>query len=163
MLHRFLITAVTAFVFALIGCSSIQPDEPTNGSFNITDDAPVELDFEADVYTTQYHSIVFTNTSPVNAVIENLAFVDNGCGAFSVYNITDASGNILYQAGDAVSVGITAGASVSIQIKFAPSPCSIKAYTTTFIIYHTDGETTKTRSATLNAIVNDNTLNIFFP
>lgn len=163
MTNAFLKYAPMALILACSGCSAVQPEEPTSSNFDIVDDAPVEVDFEADVNTTQYRSLSFSNATSANVVISNLAFVNNGCGAFSVFNVTDASGNVIYQSGDDVSVGVTAGASVSIQVKFAPAPCETKTYSTTLIVYYTDGVTAKTRSTTLNATVNDNTVNIVCP
>lgn len=163
MTNAFKKYAALSAVLAFFGCSSVQPEEPTSSNFDIVSDAPVEIDFEADVNTTQYRSLSFTNSSSESDEISNLAFVNNGCGAFSVFNVTDSSGNILYQPGTDISIGVTAGEAVSIQIKFAPTPCETKTYATTLIIYYTDGVTTKTRSATLNAAVNDNTVNIVCP
>lgn len=142
-----------------LSCSGIQPDETASADLNLGE-APVEIDFEADVNTSQYHELTFSNNSADNYEIVSLAFVDNDCGAFSVFDITDESGNILYQSGDEVAVGVVSGASVNIHIEFSPTACEVTNYATTLIIYYQANGATLSRTAILNAIVTDTTVNI---
>lgn len=151
------------FMSLCCACSSMEPEEPTSASTDVTGDAPISLAFEADVNTTQYRSIEFTNVSGVNEEITSLAFVDNGCSAFSVFNVMDASGNTLYQPGDDTTIGVTTGTTVTINIKFAPTPCETREYVTTFVIYYNDGTTRMSRAAILSATVNDNSVALVCP
>jgi len=146
------------FFFLVASCSGIQPDETMNADLNLGE-APVEIDFEATVNTTTYHELTFSNNSTDNYEIVSLAFVDNNCGAFSVFDITDESGNILYQSGDNVAVSVVPGVGVAIHLEFSPTACEVTEYATTLIIYYQANGTTYSRSAVLNAKVDDTTVN----
>lgn len=138
-------------------CSGLQPDETMNADLNLGE-APVEINFEADVNTTIYHELTFSNNSTDNYEIVSLAFVDNGCGAFSVFDITDETGNILYQSGDGVAVSVVSGSKVDIHLEFSPTACEVTEYATTLIIYYQINGATDSRSAILNAKVSDTTV-----
>lgn len=130
----------------------------STGDQSIVADVPTEVSFSADVNTKSYKTITFTNRSAENYEIYNLALVDNLCGAFSIYNILDESGNILYQAGDAVSISVAASQTVNINIQFAPVSCEKTAYTTIFFIYYsTDTVTSKSAEVNFVTTVNDTT------
>lgn len=146
-MRRALTTLLLAATLTMAGsCSSFYgAGENTEGSESISS-APSALNFEGTVGETSYRTLTFANRSSENYEITNLAFVDNGCGDFSVYNILDSSGNVLYMFGDTVAVSVVAGASISINLKFSPNVCEINDYTTTFVIYYTtdSGEVSKT-------------------
>lgn len=146
-MRRALTTLLLAATLTMSGsCSSFYgAGENTAGSESISS-APSSLDFEGTVGETSYRTLTFANRSSENYEITNLAFVDNGCGDFSVYNILDSSGNVLYMFGDTVAVSVVAGASISINLKFSPNVCEISEYVATLIIYYTtdSGEASKT-------------------
>lgn len=120
--------------------------------------SPTELEVSGIVDTTTYRTVTFTNGSGSGFKITNMAFVDNDCGAFSVYNILDEAENVLYRSGDDVSVSVTAGVSVDINLQFSPTSCEITQYTTTFIVYYTQEDVNKTQSVSLVTTVEDTTL-----
>lgn len=120
--------------------------------------SPTELEVSGIVDTTTYRTVSFANSSDSNFEITNMAFVGNDCGAFSVYNILDEAGNVLYRVGDDVSVSVTAGVSVDINLQFSPTSCAMTEYTTTFIVYYTEDSSNKTQSVSLVTTVEDTTL-----
>lgn len=120
--------------------------------------SPTELAVSGIVGTTTYRTLSFTNSSASNFEITNMAFVGNDCGAFSVYNILDEAGNVLYRVGDDVSVSVTAGVAVDVNLQFSPTSCATTEYTTTFLIYYTQDDVNKTQSVSLVTTVEDTTL-----
>jgi len=144
-------------IFLISSCSALYgAGENSEGDQSISD-SPTVITFESAVDTTIYKTIKFTNRSEENYEITNMAFVDNDCGAFSVHTITDSSGNILYGAGDSVSVSVNADISVDINIRFSPTACEITEYMTTFMIYYGNSDSSKVNSVSLQAIVDDST------
>ncbi|EKD52332.1 MAG: hypothetical protein ACD_62C00055G0004 [uncultured bacterium] len=151
---------VMSLVFGLwslvFGCSTFYGGTTSSeGEQNITA-APTEIQVMADVNTVGYRTITFTNQSKTdNYEITNMAFVDNDCGAYSLYNILDEAGNMLYQTGDDIAVSVVPGTRVDINIRFSPLKCAVTQYTTTFIIYYLSGEAEKTSAVSLVTTVND--------
>src|SRR3989339_890005 len=121
---------VMSLVFGLwslvFGCSTFYGGTTSSeGEQNITA-APTEIQVMADVNTVGYRTITFTNQSKTdNYEITNMAFVDNDCGAYSLYNILDEAGNMLYQTGDDIAVSVVPGARVDINIRFSPLKCAV--------------------------------------
>ena len=118
--------------------------------------SPTEIAIEGDAGTTSYRTITFSNSSDQNFEIHNMAFVDNDCGAYSVYNVLDEANNVLYQTGDDISISVVSGASISINIQFSPTSCETTDYTTTFIIYYMTGEAELSDAVSLVTTVTDN-------
>lgn len=148
---------VIAIFLILANCSSIYGGTNNSEGDQSISNSPTQINFETTVNTTIYKTVTFSNRSENHYEITNLAFVDNGCGAFSVYNVTDSSGNVLYKAGDSVAITVTAGNSVNINIQFSPTTCEVTSYTTTFVIYYEVGELIQAISISLVASVDDNT------
>lgn len=142
------------FLSSFAACSSINSDTGSAGNQDIIA-APTEIAFEANVDTTTYRAITFTNNSADFYTINNMALAENGCNAFSIFNITDKSNNIVYSAGQAIDVTIASGASVDINIRFSPTPCDTTSYTTTLLIYYTQNDQLTQSSVFLTANVVD--------
>lgn len=146
---------ILIFVFlSQVSCSSLNSDTGSAGDQDIIA-APTEIAFEANVDTTTYRAITLTNNSADFYTINNLALAENGCNAFSIFNITDESNNIVYTAGQTIDVTVASGSSVDINIRFSPTPCDTTSYTTTLLIYYTQGETLLQSSVMLTANVVD--------
>lgn len=143
---------------AATGCSSIYGGTTSSsGDQSLSEGAPIDVIFEANVNSAVYNTVTYTNREASSLEIYNLAFVNNGCGAFSVFNITDASDNVLYKNGDAISVSVPTNQTVYIHIEFSPTPCETTSYTTNFIIFaNRDGANVST-TVNLLATVTDNT------
>lgn len=148
---------ITLLCLITVNCSTIYGSSTNSEGNQSISESPTVITFESEVGSTLYKSVTFTNSSEENYEINNLAFVDNDCGAFSIYNITDESENTLYSAGDAISVSVTTGSSVSINIRFSPTSCEITEYTTTFVVYYDTDTTSEAISISLEATVTDNT------
>lgn len=152
-----LVFALLSLVLFSYACSNFYGGATNSqGNQSITE-SPTVITFEADVGSTLYKTVTFTNRSGDNYEITNLAFVDNDCGAFSVYNILDSSGNILYQSGQTLSVGVIPGETVAINLRFSPTECEVTEYTTTFIIFYQAQDETQAETVSLEATVTDNT------
>jgi len=115
------------------------------------------MTFEADVNTTSFQTIQFTNRSEEDYVITNLAFLQNDCFAFSVYNVEDEAGNKLYQAGDEFSIAVPTGITIDINIQFSPTPCEVTSYVSIFLIYYEDEENSMLDTINFIVTVSDNT------
>jgi len=141
----------------MINCSSLYgPSVNSEGGQSISA-SPTEMQISGDLNTTSYRTITFTNNSEEeNYEIYNMAFADNDCGAYSVYNILDEAGNMLYQTGDAVSISVVPGASINVNLQFSPTSCSVTEYTTIFIIYYLTLEESLSNTVSLVTTVNDN-------
>ncbi|MFH1355886.1 MAG: hypothetical protein ABII18_02025, partial [bacterium] len=118
--------------------------------------SPTEIAISGDAGTTSHRTITFSNASDQSFEIHNMAFVDNDCGAYSVYNVLDEANNVLYQTGNPISISVVSGASISINLQFSPTSCKTTEYTTTFIIYYMMGETELSDAVSLFTTVTDN-------
>jgi len=154
-MNNFNKTIITFSLILFISCSSIYGGSTNSEGNQSLSGTPTEITFESDVGVTSYRSIEFNNRSEDHFEITNLAFVNNGCGAFSVHSITDESGNLLYIAGDLISVSVNSGKTVDIIIRFSPTACETTDYTTTFVIYYEQEEDLNTETVSLVAIVSD--------
>jgi hypothetical protein len=138
-------------------CSAIYGGATNTGGDESISAAPTALDFSGSVGDTSYRSLTFTNRTTGNYLINNLALVDNVCGDFSVYNVMDSSGNILYSFGDSIAVSVAAGQSVSINLKFSPSECNTAEYTAILAIYYQTDAGQTHQTAELHAVVDQPT------
>ncbi len=146
---------ILEILFATTACSNFYgADDGSEGSQNISD-TPTEILFEASVGDTIYKSATFTNRSGADYTLTNLALVDNVCGAFSVYNITDSAGTVIFDGNTSLELTIAASDTISINILFAPESCEITAYTTTLVIYYSEAGATQTETVSLAASVED--------
>lgn len=138
-------------------CSGIQPAEPQDANLSITE-APATIAFNGVVNTTSYRILSFTNRNTHVVTLNNLAFVNNDCGAFSIFNITDDENHILYDGETTVAITVPANETLRVNLRFTPTPCERKTYSSLFLIYYDDNGTTRNRSVILNATVEDNTI-----
>lgn len=145
-----------SFFVTLCACGGIQPDEPVNADLSVTQ-APVEMSFSGAVNSTGYRSLSFTNQESHDITINNLAFANNDCGAFSVFNVVDENNNILFDSEKSIEAVVAAGHSVTINLRFSPTPCELKNYSSIFIIYYDSAGEIASRSVILNAKIEDNT------
>ena len=156
---------ICVLLISYSACSAIYGGTTSSeGDQGIGEDVPSELAFDAEVGTVTYRAVDFSNTSTGNYEITNLAFVDNTCGAFSVINATDTVGNVLYKAGDALSISVGISKAVQINLRFSPATClndvgeKITEYTTYLVVFYNDETGVQTsRSVQLMATVTDNT------
>jgi len=150
------ISLITSLLLA--SCSSIYGGSTSSTGDQSISSTPTVIEFEANVDTTSYKTVTFTNRSDENYEIYNLALVDNVCGSFSIYNILDASQNILFQAGDSVSVSVVSGETIDINVQFSPTACELTEYSTTLAIYYTtSSDVSSSETITFNALVEDTT------
>lgn len=148
-----------SFIFiSFVNCSTFYGEPENSTGTQSISSSPIEMDFSSSVDSTSYQSLTFTNRSEDNYQIYNIAFIDNDCGAFSIFNIQDSSNNTVYKSGDSLSVTVAASDSASVNIQFSPTTCEETDYTTTLIIYYTDGTNNYSQTAYLNASVEDNTI-----
>lgn len=143
-----------ALIALLTACGSIQPDEPTNANLSVTE-APIEISFTGSIGTTGYRSLTFTNQEGHDITINNLAFANNDCGAFSVFNVTDENNSILFDNETAIETIVPMDHTVKINLRFSPTPCELKNYSSIFIIYYDNNGQVASRSVILNATVAD--------
>lgn len=163
----------TALFFALLfltlqnGCSRLQDDEFSSTNPDLAENS-LTLEFSAEVNTTSYQSITFSNNSTSDYYeIFNIAKANDVCAAFSRYNITDLDNDVLYDAKQStetatsdqiysLAVAIAPGDSVKVNIEFSPIACEQKEYSPTMVIYYTTSTTTESQSIIMYASVLDN-------
>lgn len=148
-----------AFVFILFlaSCSSVFGGSTSSEGDQSLSDAPVELLFEADVDTTSFRSITFTNRTDEDYSIYNLALINNVCGSFSVFDIQTPSGQLLYKGEQSVDVIVKPTETVHINIQFSPTACQTTEYISSLIIYYNQADEGRYSPISLVASVNDNT------
>ncbi|MBF0106297.1 MAG: hypothetical protein HQM16_13340 [Deltaproteobacteria bacterium] len=151
------IIAFLLLVMLCNACSTFYGGATNSEGNQSISNMPAEMLFEAEVGTTVYQSVSFTNRTDGNYEITSLALVDNVCGAFSVYNITGEADEVIYSTGEDKTVIVMPKETVSINIRFSPTPCERTQYVTTFIISYTDSndvEASKTLNFTASVIDN---------
>lgn len=150
---------ILPLLFFVTACSGVQPSEPTNTDLNVSQN-PLTISFEAEVNQTLYRTIEFSNLSQENYIINNFAFTNNSCGAFSLFAVTDISDNILYESGEEISISLVPNTTAYIHLRFSPTPCEVKEYETTFLIYYQTDTSSNAETVTLQATVQDNSVTI---
>lgn len=148
-----------ALILVACACSSIQPDEPQNADLSITQ-APTQLTFTGTVGNSSYQSLDFTNRESHDVTLNNLAFANNDCGAFSIFNIVDQNNNVVFDGENQVDIAVPAGRSVSVRLRFSPSTCELTAYSSILLLYFDNNGRQQSQSVILNATVEDNTVDV---
>lgn len=133
-------------------CGFFKAGENSVGDQSLTA-APVDMVFQAEQGQTYIKTLSFKNRSTETMLINNLAFVgDLPCRSeFSLYNILDQSGNVLYKSGQDISVTVAANQTVDINIRFAPQEC--ESATIQLMIYYMQNDQSFSTNAALKAEV----------
>ncbi len=149
------------------GCSRLQDDEFSSDNLDLAESS-LTLEFSAEVNTTTYQSITFSNNSATEYYeLFNIAKANDVCAAFSLYNITDTENNVLYDAKQtttsiasdqtySLAVAVAPGDSINVNMEFSPIACEQKEYSPTLVLYYTTSTTTESQSIIMHATVLDN-------
>lgn len=158
-----------AVVFLLTACSRLQDDEFASDNPTLSENS-LTLEFSAEVNTTTYQSITFSNNSESEYYeLFNIAKAGDDCAAFSLYNITDADNNVLYDAKQStttiaseqtysLAIALAPGETINVNMEFSPPACEQKEYSPTLVLYYTTSTSTESQSIIMHATVLDNSV-----
>lgn len=130
----------------LIGDGSDESIASTTGTIVPSSDV---ITFSASFGDSTYHSMGFNNSTGEIVKLTRVAFANNLCNDFSVYNITNTSGTVLADNNDSLSINVGAGQKVNINIRYSPSSCIYSNYDALLYVYYTRGTTTEYLTVTL--------------
>lgn len=137
---------------SLVSCGFYEAGENSVGDQSLSA-TPVSLTFEGEAGQTYLRTVNFKNRSQEAMVINNMAFVgDLPCrGEFSLYNVLDESGNVLFKQGESINVTVAAGKQIDINVRFSPVYCEEDSVQ--MVIYFKEGATQKTAVANFSTVV----------
>ncbi len=112
------------------------------------------VDFDVSASSTVYHAVTFTNFTATSLTVTKLAFYNNVCNDFSLYDITDTStGNILVTTGASPTFNLATNSQANINVRYSQTAsCPYNAgsgYQTTLYIYYTQNGADQIASVTL--------------
>lgn len=109
--------------------------------------------FDVSASTTVYHAVTFSNTTESTLTVTELAFDNNVCNDFSIYNVTDVStGNILVATGGTPNFQLAATRQANVNVRYSQTAGCLytgTGYQTTLTVYYTQEGTSSTASVTL--------------
>lgn len=139
-----LMLLASCFVFLLnSSCGALYgPGNNSTGDFDLSSSAD-SVDFDSSDGTAVHNSIALENETSDTITITNIIFANNICADFSLYNITDSTGVIVFSGNGEISLEVAAGETVNVNVRYSPSvSCAYSDYETTLYVYYTDGEST---------------------
>lgn len=147
-----------------VNCSRFSDDEFTTNNPSLSSTS-LTLEFEGEVNTTSYRSIVFSNFSE-NEYYEifNIAEVNDECSAFALLNITNNKDDVLFDpkaqnidstSDYSLSVAVAPGETVNLNIEFSPIPCAKKEYSPELNVYYKANEVIKSHKIIMHTQVID--------
>jgi hypothetical protein len=152
-MKKFKLTLLLICLLQASACSTFYGGSTNSEGEQSISASPTEVYFEGEEGTVTQYTISFKNRSNTSYLLDNIAFVDNDCGAFSIYNIEDNDGNELYEAGDNLNLTIAADTTIYIQIEFSPISCEQTEFIATLILYYTEDGVDKSETINLSATV----------
>lgn len=131
-------------LFVLSSCGLVDGGAPTStGDFDIVGEVG-SISIQAPENSEAYKLIPISNTNKGPIQISNVLFADNLCGDFSLVNIVDSLGVVVYEPGNILQVVVAGGQNIKLTIRYAPTTgCVYKDYDATLYIYYSDGTATR--------------------
>ncbi len=142
------------FSFLINSCSSLFGNgSEGEGASSINDIAISNeiISFESSGGQTDYHTVSFKNLSDSPITVTNIIFYHNLCSAFSLYSITDQTGQMLLDGSEPINFTVGAGATVYLHLAYCPPECIYSDYDTTLFIYYEDNSGNQVTYVTLQS------------
>lgn len=154
--HGVLTHVCTFFLLLTSACGTLFGSGSAGEAAGVASDLVAGVDtvsFDVSASSTVYHAVTFTNFTANSLTVTTLAFYNNVCNDFSIYNVTDtATGDTLVTSGGDPVFDLAAGQQANINVRYhqtAGCPYTASGYETTLYIYYTQNGEENIVSATL--------------